>query len=121
MKITINNMRVYAHHGVLPEEQSLGGRFAVDLELEYNASAAADSDDLHHAVDYQSVASAVQSIMQQQRFKLLEALAGHIVDQLLRSFPRLNTVGIRLRKLHLPLEQMPDFVQVEHSRSRSQI
>ncbi len=119
VKITLTNLQMHAHHGVLPEEQVLGGRFALDIDLHYNADQAADSDDLHHAVDYGRVAAVAEAIIRKQRFKLIEALAARIVEDLLQMFPRLDAVGLRLRKHNLPLEQLPDYVQVEHYKARN--
>ena len=119
MIITIANLRFFGRHGVLPEEQMLGGRFGLDLILDYDATHAAESDDLHHAVDYARISLSVEKIVRGKSVKLIEALAAQIVDDLLQMYPRLDAVTVRLRKYHLPMEQMPDYVQVEHSRRRT--
>ena len=52
-KIVIEEMEFYAFHGHYQEEQIVGSRFLVDLELEANLSAPASSDNLNDAVNYQ--------------------------------------------------------------------
>ena len=50
-KIIIEEMEFYAFHGHYQEEQIVGNRFLVDLELEADLSSAAQSDQLEDAVN----------------------------------------------------------------------
>lgn len=43
-KISLNAMRFYAYHGVLPQEKKVGNWFSVDLELSVDLSRAALSE-----------------------------------------------------------------------------
>jgi hypothetical protein len=51
-KIVIEEMEFYAFHGHYQEEQIVGNRFLVDLELTCNLAVPAGSDSLNDAVNY---------------------------------------------------------------------
>ncbi len=82
-RIELRGIHVYAYHGVLEEEKSLGQRFVVDVILSGDFSRAALSDDLADALDYSKVHTLVCDAMQQQRFDLIEAAAGNLCKVLL--------------------------------------
>jgi dihydroneopterin aldolase len=51
--IRIRNAVFYAYHGVMEDEQNLGGKFELDVEMEGDFSAAAETDSLKGTVDYE--------------------------------------------------------------------
>ena len=80
-RITIRGIRVFAYHGVLPEEKENGQDFLIDVDMDLNEAARSD-DDLSSTVDYTQVAGSVASIAQGRRYNLIETLAGAIADDL---------------------------------------
>ncbi len=50
-QILIENLDIYAYHGVFAEEERLGQRFLIDLVLDADLRRAALSDDLADTVD----------------------------------------------------------------------
>ena len=54
-QLVLENMEFYAHHGHFDEEQTIGGRFTVDLVIDTDFSKAAETDNLEDAVDYSLV------------------------------------------------------------------
>jgi dihydroneopterin aldolase len=53
--IEIEGMHFYARHGHFEVEQQVGNEFLVDVSIETDCSAAADSDNLDDALNYQAV------------------------------------------------------------------
>ena len=53
--IRIKNASFYAYHGVADDEQNLGGKFEVDVELRSDLSAAMEDADAAIASDGRSV------------------------------------------------------------------
>ena len=51
-KIYINRMEFYGYHGVFPEENRLGQRFAVDIAVSLDLKKAGETDELEHSVNY---------------------------------------------------------------------
>ena len=53
--ITLKGLAFYAFHGVLVEENKLGQKFIVDLQMFLDLSSAGDNDDLNQTVNYAEV------------------------------------------------------------------
>lgn len=117
-KILISNVMFYGFHGVYEYEREQGQRFYFDVEMKTTNDKAADTDQLEDAVDYVSVYQLVKDLAEHKRFSLLEALAGHIGDQILATYAVVGEVTVRVRKPSVPIAGPIDFVQVETTRSR---
>jgi len=116
--IRIRNATFYAYHGVLQEEQSVGGKFEVDIEMYGDFGAAARTDKLRQTVDYEQVYARIQDIVHAQKFYLIEALANAIGERLLQEFSILDRVTVCIRKPHPPVKGVVDYVEVEITQSR---
>ncbi|SFS86189.1 dihydroneopterin aldolase [Marininema halotolerans] len=117
-RIFFNKMAFYAYHGAFSEENRLGQRFLVDLELMMDLKPAADTDDLDRTVNYASVYEAVKGIVEDHTFALVETLAERIADRLLTDFP-LHEVMVRVTKPDPPIPGHYESVGVEIRRKRS--
>ncbi len=51
-KIVLEALEFYSYHGVFDEEQRIGAKYLVDLELELDFSVAAAMEQLEATVDY---------------------------------------------------------------------
>jgi dihydroneopterin aldolase len=113
-KIVISGLRELGTHGVLPEEQARPQPFEVDIEMEVDVRAAAESDDLDDTVDYAAIAEAVSRVVSSERYQLLERLATRIAE-VCRHDERVTAVDVTVRKLHPPVRAMLDHVAVRVS------
>lgn len=84
-RIVLKGIQVYGFHGVLAQEKELGQRFVVDVALFGDFSEAARQDDLNRAVDYSRVHELVVEAMGQEKFDLIEAVAGRLCSVLLEN------------------------------------
>ncbi len=116
--IRIKNASFYAYHGVATDEQNLGGKFEVDVDMRCDLSAAKTSDHLKQTVDYEAVYSVIRRTVTEKKYYLLESLAGAIVRGLLREFSLIEGVSVRVRKPHPPVKGVIDYVEVEVSDTR---
>lgn len=117
-KILFHKMEFYGYHGVYPEENKLGQRFFVDLELALDLSPAGQSDDLSKTVDYAEVYQLVQTEVEGEPCALIETLAEGIAGKLLATFSLLEEVRIRITKPDPPIPGHYQSVGVEIRRSR---
>jgi dihydroneopterin aldolase len=104
--IRIRNAVFYAYHGVASDEQSLGGKFEIDVELRADLSAASESDDLKRTVDYEAV------------YGMIHSVVNTIAKGILRSWPVVDAVTVRVRKPHPPVKGVVDDVEVEITKQR---
>jgi dihydroneopterin aldolase len=110
-KIQLSGMEFYAHHGCFEEEQQVGTYFKVDVVLEYDATQAAQTDDIVHAVNYQSVYTEVKKIMQHP-VNLLETLSNNILLMLEDKFPQVIHAEVTVSKINPALGGKVGFVSV---------
>ena len=61
-KIKLQEMAFYGHHGIDSEENTLGQRFFIDVEMDLDLSGAGESDNIEDSVNYAEVFSLVQSL-----------------------------------------------------------
>jgi dihydroneopterin aldolase len=99
-KIVIEEMEFYAFHGHYKEEQIVGNRFLVDLEMEANLTAPADSDCLDDAVNYQQAYQIIKNEMRRTKSNLLENIGKRILDALFTEMEGIEKATIRVRKLN---------------------
>ena len=101
--ITITQLKIFAHHGVLPEETRDGQDFYVNAKLYLDTRAAGESDDLTQSVHYGEVCALITEYMQNHTFQLLEAVAEHTVTEVLNTFPLLRGIELEICKPHAPI------------------
>ena len=116
-KIVIEEMEFYAFHGHYAEEQIVGNRFLVDLELECDLEPAAESDQLEDAVNYQHAYQLIKKEMRQKKSNLLENIAKRILDALFSEMEGIQKATIRVRKMHPPMGGPIRSVGVSMSRN----
>jgi dihydroneopterin aldolase len=115
--IRLHNMPFYGRHGVNPEEQALGQRFEVDVELLLDTRPAAQQDDLRLTINYAHVYREVKRIVEEERFDLIETLAETIAMHLGQRFAP-DAIRVRVRKPHAPIRGVFDYVAVEIERTK---
>ena len=116
--IRIKNAVFYAYHGVGKDEQNLGGKFEVDVDLKTDFSAAVMSDSLKQTVNYEQIYSLVKTLVNEKKYYLIETLAETIANGVLEKYSVVNEVTVRLRKPHPPVKGVVDYVEVEVTRNR---
>lgn len=116
--IRLQNAVFYAYHGVLSDEQNLGGKFQVDVELHCDLSRGAKSDSLKETVDYERVYDCVRGIVVGHKFLLLERLGSEIANGILNQFSKVQRVVVRVRKPGAAVKGVIDYVEVEISGDR---
>lgn len=115
-QITIENLQVYAHHGVLPEENALGQRFLVTAVLGLSTRRAGLTDDLACSVNYADVSEKITAFLQAHTFRLIESAAEQLASELLQTYPLLRSVQILLKKPWAPVGLPLDTVSVTITR-----
>jgi dihydroneopterin aldolase len=116
--IRLRNAVFYAYHGVLTDEQNLGGKFEVDVDLYGDLSRGAKSDHLRDTVDYTKVYEAIRASVMGKKYFLLEALGERIARTILKDFRKISVVTVRVRKPGAPIKGVVDTVEVEVTRRR---
>ncbi len=119
--IRIKKATFYAYHGVLSEEQSVGGKFEADVDIYTDFTEAALKDSLKQTIDYDKVYKFMYQLVLEQKYYLIEALAMKVADELLKKFSQITKVAVRVRKNNPPLGGVVDCVEVEIIKERSDL
>lgn len=101
-KIIIEGLKIYAFHGVLPEENILGTYYLLNLELHADLWKAANSDNLADTINYAEVNRLVHEEMQFPS-QLLEHVAGRIIARIHEGFPEVNFIKLKITKTNPPM------------------
>ncbi len=115
-KIIIEEMEFYAFHGHYQEEQIVGNRFLLDLEMEADLAVPANSDNLKDAVNYQLAYKIIKHEMRRTNSKLLENIGKRILDALFTEMEGVEKATIRIRKLNPPMGGPIKSVGIKMSR-----
>lgn len=110
-KIDVSGLRLYAYHGVHPEENKLGQEFKIDLLLTVSHASSFKDDKLGNVLSYWDVIETVKSLFTGKTFKLLETAAESILEGL-ASYPQILYAKIQLKKLTPPIPVTVDHVGV---------
>lgn len=111
-QIKLQNLEVFAHHGVFPEETKLGQKFLVDAVLYLDTRKAGFTDDIHESVDYGFVSHFITEYMSEHTFKLLEAAAEHLAEAILLEVPKVDKIELEIKKPWAPIALPIDTVSV---------
>ncbi len=101
-KVILNDIRVYAFHGCMEEEELIGSDYIVNLEVETDMHQPAYSDLLEDAVDYVQLNAIVKEEML-IRSRLLEHIAQRIIDRTFKQFPVVKNVEVKVAKQNPPI------------------
>ncbi len=95
--IFIENLKLNAIIGTLPHERIYPQELRFDLTIFCDADQASFSDDLHDAVDYSAVETAVAECVEKSSFQLLEALCRKVGMTIL-SFDGIESCRVKISK-----------------------
>jgi dihydroneopterin aldolase len=113
--IRIEDMEFYAFHGHFKEEQIVGNKFLIDLEIETDLDKPGISDKLEDATDY-SVACRIVKLEMEKKSKLLENIAKRILDALYVNMKNIKKATVRIKKMNPPVGAKVGSVSVIMSR-----
>ena len=115
-EIQIRDLEVFANHGVFPEETRLGQKFLLSLTMYTDTRKAGTGDCLEDSIDYGAVSHFMTDYMKQHTWKLIEAAAEHLAEELLLRYPLLKGVTLELKKPWAPVGLPLDTVAVKINR-----
>jgi len=112
MQLRIQNIECYSYHGCLKEEAVVGGKFSVDVIIDYDFSNAIASDELKDTIDYCVVHDLVRSEMNIPS-KLIEHVAGRIKTKIATYYSSINNIKVIVTKFNPPVNGFIEKVAVE--------
>ena len=117
-KISIKGLKLFAYHGVNPEEKENGQNFVIDLDYYVNIARACQMDTLDDTVSYAKVVQTIRRVFTAEKYDLIERAAQVIADAVLDEFEDIFKVEITLKKPEAPISAEFDYVAVSIMRER---
>ena len=117
-KITIKNLKLFAFHGVNPEEKENGQNFYIDVDYYVNIVKACNSDSIDDTVSYAKVVKVIREAFTKEKFNLIEKAAQTVADAIFESFESIYRVEITLKKPEAPVKADFDYMAVTIIRER---
>ncbi|MFM2484665.1 dihydroneopterin aldolase [Celerinatantimonas yamalensis] len=115
-KVFIEELCVYTTIGVYDWEKQIKQKLVLDLIMDWDNSLAAADDDLRYALNYAAVSEAVTSLIQAQPYELIETVAEHVAQLLLREFA-ITHLTVKVRKPGAVANALSVGVSIERTRS----
>ena len=115
-KIIIDNLEIFANHGVFPEENENGQVFYISAVMYTETRTAGMTDDLDASIDYGMVCHMITDYVQGHTFKLIETVVEGLAEKMLKEIPLLKKVTLRLDKPQAPVGLPFESVAVEITR-----
>ena len=117
-KILVRNLKIFAYHGVNPEEKVDGQNFVLDIDAYVDISVPCVTDNVDDTVSYAKIIKQTVKIFTSQKDDLLERAAQRVADGLFESFDKIQSLRILLKKPEAPIKADFDYVAVEIFRER---
>lgn len=115
-QIRIEDLEVYAYHGVFPEENRQGQSFFVNAVLYGDIRVAGLADDLELSTNYGEVCHFITDWMEEHTCKLIETVAEILAKEILLRFPMVKEVELEIRKPEAPVGLPFESVSVRINR-----
>ncbi|EER68833.1 dihydroneopterin aldolase [Gemella haemolysans] len=116
----IDNLEVFANHGLFEEENKLGQKFIFDIECELNYKKAMFSDEMTDSISYADIAEVVVKTATTNTFNLLERLAGEILKNIFTEFSQIENINLKINKPGAPIKYHFEKCGVEVKTSREE-
>ena len=117
-KILIRNLKIFAYHGVNPEEKVQGQNFILDIDAFVDISVPCKTDNVDDTVSYAEIIEETIRIFTSRKYDLVERAAERVSEGLFERFEKIQALRILLKKPDAPIDADFEYVGVEIERNR---
>ena len=120
-KIIVKGLKLFAYHGVNPEEKVAGQNFVLDITAELDTKKAQYSDNVDDTVSYAKIIKTVRAVFTEKSYDLIEAAANRVGVAVMQTYPEISRVTVLLMKPEAPIKAEFEYVAVEQTITREQM
>lgn len=102
-QIRIDNLKVFANHGVYPEENETGQDFYINVVLYTDTAPAGEADDLDLSTNYGEMCHFINAFVKAHTFKLIETVTEQLAKEILETHPLVRALDLEVRKPQAPI------------------
>lgn len=115
-KLYLENIEIFANHGVFKEEKTLGQKFIISLELTIDMREAAITGDLNKSVHYGELCHRIEEEFKRESYDLIETATEKLAEYILFNYDMVKKVKVMLKKPWAPIGRHLDYAAVEIER-----
>ena len=115
-KLYLENIEIFANHGVFKEEKTLGQKFIISLELTIDMREAAITGDLNKSVHYGELCHKIEEEFKRESYDLIETATEKLAEYILFNYDMVKKVKVMLKKPWAPIGRHLDYAAVEIER-----
>ena len=116
-KLYLENIEIFANHGVFQEEKTLGQKFIISLELTIDMREAAVTSDLTKSVHYGELCHRIEEEFKKESYDLIETAVEKIAEYILFNYEAVKCAKVMLKKPWAPIGRHLDYAAVEIERA----
>lgn len=120
-KIIIKGLKLFAYHGVNPEEKVDGQNFVLDITATLNADKAKKTDNVDDTVSYAKIIKTARAVFCEQSYDLIETAANKVGIAIMQTYSALQSVTVLLMKPEAPIKAEFEYVAVEETINREDL
>lgn len=120
-KMFIEDLEVFAYHGVLGEENKLGQKFLISISMNLNLKTAGTKDDIYETVDYGKLTHEVESEFTKTSYNLIEKAAEEICNYILLNYKLVKSVTVTVKKPWAPIMKPLKYAAIEITRKWNKV
>jgi FolB domain-containing protein len=113
-RISIVDLEVFYRVGVPDQERAKPQRLLLTVDMDFDFSGAAKTDDIAGTIDYFTVSQRLLKFGERREWKLIEKLAADLADAVLSEF-KPQSVTVEVKKFPIPQAQ---YVSVQIKKLR---
>ena len=117
-RIHLYDVELDCHIGVTPEERATPQRLLLNVSVEFDTRAAAESDDVRLTIDYSALLDALRREATLREYALVETLAERLAAAVLGEFP-VEAVHLIVKKPSALRERGVGSAAVEFERRKA--
>lgn len=117
--IIIKNLKIFAYHGVKPEEKINGQNFFIDVEIKTEKLTGYETDEISDVLSYSVVMKEIIKRFTEKSFNLIEKSAETLAKHLIEKYEEIKKITITVKKPEAPISGVDfEYVAVKISRER---
>ena len=115
-KLYLENVEIFANHGVFQEEKKLGQKFIISVELTLDTREAAITCDLSKSVHYGELCHKIEEEFKKESYDLIETAVEKVAEYILFNYDMVKKAKVKLKKPWAPIGRHLDYAAVEIER-----
>ena len=112
-QIKIDNLKVFAYHGVFDFEKENGQDFYINAIINTDLRKAGLSDRLEESINYGEICEFISNSIKRKKYNLIESVAEQTTKELFLQFPKIQSIEIEIRKPSAPIKLSFESVSVK--------